>query len=186
MPVVTASAGASASIKTRTTTYSISGKNGDALLKAMDRRGPKHGFLTRAIAQTSYTVSWAVDWKEEDGNCRVANAAATLSITYSYPQVKGKMSPDLARRWQRFMAGVRKHEQAHGRIARQMVGVAEKSVSGLSSRNDRHCRRTQAEFKKRIAMTYAKYEARQIAFDNVEHADGGHVEALVTLLGKGK
>jgi predicted secreted Zn-dependent protease len=152
----------------------------------MDRRGPKHGFLTHAIAQTSYTVSWAIDWKEEDGNCRVANAAATLSITYTYPQVKGTMSPDLARRWARFMAGVHKHEETHGRIARQMVGVAERSVSGLSFADDRRCRRTQAELKKRIATTYAKYEARQIEFDRVEHAEGGHVEALVTSLGKGK
>ena len=73
-----------------------------------------------------------------------------------------------------------------GGIARQMVDAAEKSVSGLSYQNDRRCRRTQAELKKRIAMTYAKYEARQIEFDRVEHAEGGHVEALVTLLGNGK
>ena len=186
VPLAAADAGASVSIKAKTATYSISGKDGNALLEAMDRRGPKHGFLTHAIAQTSYTVSWAVDWKEKDGDCRVANAAATLSITYTYPQVKGTMSPGLQRRWSRFMAGVHKHEETHGRLARQMVGAAEESVSGLSSKDDRHCRRTQAEFKKRIAMTYAKYEARQIEFDRVEHAEGGHVDALVTLLGKGK
>ena len=71
VPVVAADADASVSIKTKTTTYSISGKDGNALLDAMDRRGPKHGFLTRAIAQTSYTVSWTVDWKEKAGDCRV-------------------------------------------------------------------------------------------------------------------
>ena len=67
----------------------ISGKNGNALLDAMDRRGPKHGFLTHAIAQTSYTIAWEIDWKEQAGSCRVANAAATLTITYTYPQVHG-------------------------------------------------------------------------------------------------
>ena len=165
------------SVKAKTGTYSISGKDGNALLDAMDRRGPKHGFLTRAIAQTSYTVSWDVDWKEKAGACRVANAAATLSITYTYPQVKGTMSPDLQRRWVRFIAGVRKHEETHGRLARQMVGAAEKSLSGISYDNDPRCRKTQAELKKRIALTYAKYEARQIEFDRVEHAEGGNVEA---------
>ena len=54
------------------------------------------------------------------------------------------------------------------------------------SANDRRCRKTQAELKKRIAMTYAKYEARQIEFDRVEHAEGGTCRRLVTLLGKGK
>ena len=96
------------------------------------------------------------------------------------------MSPDLKRRWNRFMAGVRKHEETHGRLARQMVDAAEKSVSACPHDDDRRCRKTQAELKKRIAMAYAKYEARQIAFDEVEHAEGGNVEGLVSLLGKGK
>ena len=52
-----------------------------------------------------------------------------------------------------------------GGMARQMVDAAEKSVPGLSIDNDRGCRKTQAEVKKRIAATYAKYEARQIEFD---------------------
>ena len=49
--------------------------------------------------------------------------------------------------------------------------------------DDRGCRKTQAELKKRIAMTYAEYEARQIAFDEVEHREGGNVEGC-GLLGK--
>ena len=152
----------------------------------MDRLGPKHGFLTHAIAQTSYTVAWDIDWKEQAGSCRVANAAATLTINYTYPQVQRPMSPDLQRRWNRFMAGVRKHEETHGRLARQMVDAAEKSVSGLSYEDDRRCRKTQAELKKRIATAYAKYEARQIAFDEVEHAEGGNVEGLVRLAQQGQ
>ena len=177
---------ASVSVKARTVTYSISGKDGNALLDAMDRRGPKHGFLTRAIAQTSYTVSWTVDWKEQAGACRVTNADATLSITYTYPQVKGTMPPNLQRRWVRFIAGVRKHEETHGQLARQMVGAAEKSLKDISYATDPRCRKTKAELKKRIALIYAKYEARQVEFDRVEHGEGGNVERLVTLLGKGK
>jgi len=186
VPLVAADANAGVSVKTKTGTYFIGGKDGIALLDAMDRLGPKHGFLTHAIAQTSYTIAWDIDWKEADGNCRVANAAATLTISYTYPHTRGPISPDLQRRWNRFMAGVRKHEQTHGRLARQMVAAAEKSLSGLSYANDSRCRKTQAELKKRIAMTYAKYEARQIAFDEVEHSEGGNVEGLVSLLGKGK
>jgi predicted secreted Zn-dependent protease len=186
LPLIAAEASAGVSVKTKTGTYYIGGKNGGELLDAMDRLGPKHGFLTHAIAQTSYAIAWDIDWKEQAGTCRVANAAATLTINYTYPHVRGAISPDLQRRWNRFMAGVRKHEQTHGRLARQMVDAAEKAVSGLSYGDDRRCRKTQAELKKRIAMAYAKYEARQIAFDDVEHAEGGNVEGLVGLLSKGK
>ena len=177
---------ASVAVKTKMTTYTISGKTGEALLDAMDRRGPKHGFLTRAIAQTAYKVSWEVEWKENAGRCRIANAAAVLSISYTYPRVSSPMSATLKRRWDRFLAGVRKHEETHGRIARQMVKAAEKSLTGLSYRNDRGCKKTQAEMERRIDAIYSTYEARQLQFDNVEHAEGGNVEGLVALLTRGK
>jgi predicted secreted Zn-dependent protease len=180
--VTAGAAEASVSVKVKTVTYKISGKTGDALLEQMDRRGPKHGFMTHAIAQTSYTVSWNIDWRSDGRRCRVANAAAVLSVTYNFPEVSNAMPADLKRRWARFMAGVHKHEETHGRIAREMVNVAEKAVSGLSSKDDRGCRETQAEVKRRIADIYDRYEARQAKFDEVEHAEGGHVEGLVTAL----
>ena len=185
VPAVTADALSAASVKTKTVTYSISGKDGTALLIAMNRRGPKHGFLTRAIAQTAYVVTWTLDWDEGVADCRLTKATPALSITYTYPKVRGTLSAELARRWSRFMVAVRKHEQTHGRLARQMVGAAEKSVTGLFSTHDRDCRRTQAEFEKRIAKTYARFVSRQIAFDRAQHIEGGQVEGLVTLLSKG-
>ncbi len=177
---------ASVKVKIKTVNYSISGKTGEQLLDQMDRHGPKHGFLTRAIAQTRYSITWAIDWRERGGTCRVAAAAAELTVTYTFPKVSGRLSPDLRRRWARFMAGVRKHEETHGRIARQMVRAAEKSIAGLSFKKDRGCRRTRAEVKKRIDRIYSKHEARQYAFDRTEHAEGGHVEGLVMMLGVGK
>ena len=179
---LTAPAEASIKVKTKTTTYSISGKTGEALLDAMDRSGPKHGFLTRAIAQTSYTVSWDIDWRQRGGGCLVADAAATLSVNYNYPAVSNALSGPLDNRWRRFMAGVRRHEETHGRIARDMVKAAERDITGLTYRNDRSCSRAQADVKLRIARTYAKYEARQESFDQVEHAPGGNVERLVRRL----
>lgn len=181
---LTAAASASVTVKTKTVNYAISGKTGDALLDQMDRHGPKHGFLTRAIAQTSYSISWSVDWREQAGSCRIADAAAELSITYSYPRVTSAMTPALKRRWTRFMAGVHKHEETHGRIARQMVNAAERSITGLALKNDPGCRKTQAEVKERIAKIYAKYEERQAEFDRKEHSEGGNVERLVTRLGE--
>lgn len=183
---LTAEASATVKVKTKTVNYSITGKSGEALLDQMDRRGPKHGFLTRAIAQTGYSIDWAVDWRERAGTCRVADATATLSITYTFPKISGAVSPDLRRRWTRFMAGVHRHEETHGRIARQMVRAAERSIAGLSVKNDAGCRKTRAEVKRRVDRIYEEYEARQFAFDRVEHAEGGNVDRLVGLLSRRK
>src|SRR5262245_9493319 len=78
--------------------YEIAGKTGAALLDAMERRGPKHGFLTRAIAQTRYSVGWNMVWAERDRSCRVKSADATLSMTYTYPLLTGDVPPQLRKR----------------------------------------------------------------------------------------
>ncbi len=43
--------------------------------------------------------------------CRVVRAQPVLSITYAYPQPGRSMSPEMTRRWQRFMVGVKQHEE---------------------------------------------------------------------------
>lgn len=185
--VLTAGPGAaSVSVKTKTITYKIKGSNGEALIEAMDRKGPRHGFMTRAIAQTGYTISWDLDWREKSGSCRVVDADATLKITYNYPEVTGDMSLALERRWAAFMRGVHRHEETHGQIARQMVKSAESALIGLTSKNDRHCRKLQADAKDVIAGVYDRYEADQMEFDEVEHSEGGNVERLLRALAKGK
>ena len=180
------SAEASVEVKVKTTSYRISGENGEALLRAMDRKGPKQGLTTRFLAQTAYKAGWKFDWQKRAGACRIANASAVLTITYTYPEVSSHMSADLRHRWNRFIAGVRRHEETHGRIAREMVAAAERQLSGLSYRNDPGCQTTRAEVKRRIASIYATYEARQAAFDRVEHAQGGNVKGLVSLLSRAR
>jgi predicted secreted Zn-dependent protease len=170
------------SVKTKN--YSISGKDGAALLAQMDRRGPKHGFLTRAIAQTSYSVNWEIDWTRKNNVCRVKRAVATLSITYTYPEATGALSSQLKQRWARFMKGVRKHEEMHGTLATQMVKAADKAIAGFAMKNDPGCRKAQAAVKERVDEIYALYEAKQHRFDQAEHQSGGAVDSLVRALGR--
>ena len=167
-------------------TYKIAGDNGAALLKAMDRNGPRHGFMTRAIAQTRYTVAWDMTWAVSDGRCLLKAADAKLSINYRYPALAGKASPKLKARWTRFMVGVRRHEETHGRIARQMTAKAQRAVVGLGFAEDRYCRKTKREAMKVVGAIYADYEARQERFDATEHQPGGPVDRLVSSFVKGR
>jgi len=165
----------------RTETYAIAGKTGEALLDSMDRNGPRHGLLARAMAQTRYKVGWEVDWLKSGSKCRLKSADATLSIVYRYPQLARPASRKLERRWKAFLSGVRKHEEMHGQIARQMVLAAHNSVSRLARKDDL-CIRSQRQFDRIIDAVYAKYEARQARFDDVEHGEGGNVDRLLFML----
>jgi predicted secreted Zn-dependent protease len=177
--ILPAAAGAKVTVKTEF--YDIAGDSGRALVMQMDRTGPRHGFMTRAIAQTSYTVDWNFGVSRTKEACRVTRAEPTLHLTYTFPQAAG-LSPVLAKRWKRFLAGVHRHEGTHGRIAKEMVRAAARSVSGLTVATDPSCGKVRREARRRIDAVYADYEARQVAFDTREHRDGGNVEKLVDAL----
>lgn len=177
---VPAAAGVKVGVKTEH--YEISGRSGEALVAAMDRNGPKHGFLARAIAQTRYSVGWDLEWAEKAGSCKARKVTGNLSITYIYPKVGGAVDPALRKRWERFMAGVRRHEETHGTIAREMVAAAERAISRIATTGDPGCVRVRSEVKRRVDAIYADYEARQLRFDEVEHKSGGNVEKLIVSL----
>jgi predicted secreted Zn-dependent protease len=144
-------------VRVMTRTYDITGDTGAALVEAMNHNGPKQGFMTRAIAQTAYTANWNIDVSSDDGVCRLRHADGTLGITYTFPRL-ASATPALARRWNRFFAGVRAHEQTHGRIAIRMMRATEKSISGLEFTDNWLCSRTRREARRRIRAIYADYD----------------------------
>ncbi|PBC02594.1 DUF922 domain-containing protein [Mesorhizobium sp. WSM3860] len=175
-----ASAGTRVLVQTRT--YDIAGNSGGALIKAMASKGPKHGFMTRAIAQTAYTVDWELGVVQDNRSCRIRQANGTLNLFFTFPRLASPATPALKKRWNRFSAGVRSHEGTHGRIAREMMRFTERSITGLAVANDPYCYKARTEARRRIQAAYAEYETRQNAFDAREHRDGGHVEHLVAAL----
>ena len=163
-------------------TYDIAGKTGADLVEAMDGMGPRHGFTTRAIAETGYAVHWDLDVAKSGGACVLRGAEGTIDLTYTFPRRTSPASPALSRRWDRFMAGVRQHEHTHGRIAMRMMRATETALAGLKRPASWFCGGLRQEAKRRIDAIYADYEARQNAFDVREHRSGGHVEHLVDAL----
>lgn len=173
-------AGTRAVVQTRT--YDVAGSSGAALVDAMDRKGPRHGFMTHAIATTAYTVDWDLDAGQGSGFCQMRRVNGTLNLFYTFPRLASPATPVLKRRWVRFFAGVRAHEETHGRIAREMMRASERSITGLRVANDPSCYKTRREARLRIQAVYAEYEAKQNAFDRREHSKGGHVEHLIAAL----
>jgi hypothetical protein len=119
-----------------------------------------------------------------DGGCRSTSGRPTLNITYAYPMPPESISPALRARWNRFMVGVRRHEEMHGKIARRMVDEAYRSIRGLRIAGDPTCQKTKRELRRRTQAVYARYEARQEQFDRIEHRDGGKIDRLIMALVK--
>lgn len=177
-------AAAHADVKTvaKVETYAISGASGQALMDAMDRKGPRHGFMARAIAQTRYSVGWELGWSVAGQACRLSEANVILSVSYRYPALGGPASATMKRKWASFIKGVQKHEQMHGRIARRMADAAYRSALRVRTQRDPHCAQAKRQVTRIVQATYAKYEAEQARFDAIEHQPGGTVDKLVSSL----
>jgi len=171
-------------VTSKTTTFPISGASGGALLQELERRGPKQGFTSRAIAQTRYTMNTEADWSHADGVCAVTKPKIRLDITYIYPRIEGTASSAMKLRWAAFMSGIRKHEEIHGSIAREMASEAHRAVAALQVRDGSSCARLKAEMKRVVAAIVARHETRQRQFDAAEHRGGGNIDGLVRRLVK--
>jgi predicted secreted Zn-dependent protease len=179
LALATSSAAGRPLIVTQVKHHGVEGDTGAALVAAMDRKGPRQGFMTHAIAQTVYSLSYGVDLVGSHDACRVQDARVRLELTYIYPQPVSRLSAGLERRWRRFMAGVRRHEEAHGRMAREMAGLAERTIRATKLEGDGHCRRMKPLLRRKVSAIYAEYDDRQNAFDRAQHRAGGHVDALI-------
>lgn len=177
-----APASAKPKVTVKTTYYTVQGTSGRILLEQLNRRGPKQGFWARSIAQTRYTTSWGAEWAYSNGYCQVESAPVSLSLTLEFPKLAGGASQDLQRRWTQFMVEVKKHENHHAELARQMAVAMEKEALKTRIKGDKHCRRMEATLKRNVRAVMNAYEDQQYAFDEREHKTGGHVDQMVAKL----
>lgn len=179
----TVAARADVSIKTKY--YDIKGKTGLELFYDMNRKGPRHGFLTKAIAQTQFKTDIKGDLVHSNGVCRTRGAEMAMQITYVYPRPVDKLDPALARRWKKFQASNIVHEETHGRLAKKMVADVNRAMRGFKLADGQSCRKANAKLMKDLSRIIVAYNKSQVDFDKREHRDNGPVEkSVLALVGK--
>jgi len=175
-------ASAQARVSEKTTYYSVNGKTGMDLLRDMNRKGPRHGFLTKAIAQTQFKSNLLGDIAWSKGVCVSRNGGYELKITYVYPKPSKALSPAMAKRWRAFHATNLQHEREHGRIARKMANVVARKVKAFREPDRPGCRRAMAKLGREVDAIIDAHNAEQAKFDAHEHRPGGPVERSVLAL----
>ena len=178
---------ARADVSVKTKYYDIKGKTGLELFYDMNRKGPRHGFLTKAIAQTQFKTDIKGDLVHSNGVCRTRGAEMVMQITYVYPRPVDKLDSSLARRWKKFQASNIVHEEMHGRLAKKMVADVNRAMRGFKLADGQSCRKANAKLMKELDRIIVAYNKSQVDFDKREHRDGGPVEkSVLALVGKKK
>jgi predicted secreted Zn-dependent protease len=175
-----AAAQAGEAITVREKYFAVSGSTGLELYTSIGHSGPKN-----AIAHTSHTLKWSKRFDEEGGGCRLVGVRPVVTITYTLPKPAGKLSAATRKRWDVFIAGVRKHEEEHGRMIRQMVAATVASLGDVHVADDPTCSKVKRETNRRIAEAASAHKERSREFDRIEQSDGGNVHRLVLALVNG-
>lgn len=165
-------------------TYSIQGKTGAELYASIGERGPGTG-LVRAIAHTSFKLTWTRKYEPQGGGCTITTNKPKLIITYTLPKPASKLSPSTAAKWETFIAGVQAHERIHGDHIKDMVKAIEAISVGLSVPNDPGCKKIRTELTTRLGVLSQEQRQKSRDFDSVELSNGGNVHQLILNLVNG-
>jgi len=161
-------------------TYPVTGDSGVDLYASIGERGPKIGREVRAIAHTNFKLTWTRDYRPQpDGACTLVSARPKLIITYTLPKPASALSPELKKKWDVFIEGVRKHELLHGVIITDMVKEIERVSVGLSVADDPKCVKIRTELTAKLGEISKAQQKRSNDYDRMEMSEGGNVHQLI-------
>lgn len=166
-------------------TYAVAGTSGPELYASIGERGPTTGGTQRAIAHTSFKLTWQRDYDRSDGNCTLRAARPKLVVIYTLPKPAQPMPAGTQRAWDQFMSGIRTHERVHGTMIEAMVRKIETVTVGMSVANDPECKKFAVELRTKLKALSDEQRARGREFDRAEMRDGGNVQQLVLALVNG-
>lgn len=170
----------------RTVTYPIDGKTGIALYESIGHQGPVIGKgKIRAMAHTGFKLTWTRKYEVVNGACVLSVAVPKLVITTTLPRPRHALSGPVAKRFDRFIAGLEKHERHHGVLIEEMTRKIEAATKGLSVANDPGCVKIRREMTLRLGALSKEQQQLSNAYDAAEMGPGGSIETLVLSLVNG-
>ncbi|MGI9399901.1 MAG: DUF922 domain-containing protein [Rhizobiaceae bacterium] len=172
-------------VREKTSYYPIKGTTGVELAEEMLRGGQKNINLRHAIAATaaSYEIGDA-EVKVINGRCKVTFVEVILDIEYTYPRWTNKSSGSrkLQSVWNQFFKELVRHEQTHGRIAKEGAKQLERELERISGTVAFGCNDFGAFSSIRLNALGRQLKNRQLAFDRRENFRVSRISRLQTLL----
>jgi predicted secreted Zn-dependent protease len=159
-------------------TYIVAGNTGAELYASIGERGPDVG-KGRAIAHTTFKLTWSRQYEPRGNACVLASARPKLILTYTLPKPAARLPASAQSSWETFLDGVHQHELVHGQMIKDMVMAIEAASVGMTTNDDPHCRKIRVDLTKRLGELSAKQRQRSRDFDQAELSEGGNIHRLV-------
>ncbi|MET3790733.1 DUF922 domain-containing Zn-dependent protease [Aquamicrobium terrae] len=169
----------------RVQAYSISGKTPIELYRSIGEEGPKSG-VGRAIAHTTFKLTWRRDYRPQGTSCTLVSAIPRLVITYTLPKPSQALPSETKKRWDVFIDGIKRHEEVHGVHMKEMVAEIEANTIGVTAENDPGCKKIRQDIQAPLAAASQRQRQRSRDFDRVEMAEGANMHRLILGLVNGE
>lgn len=165
--------------------YSISGTSGAGLYASIGEHGPKAGGFGRAIAHTTFKLTWTRKYEPQGNACVIVTNRPKLIISYTLPKPSVALSAAVKSSWEAFISGVQAHERVHGETIKEMVKEIEATSIGLTVADDPDCKKIRIELTRRLGEISQRQRQRGRDFDKIEMGDGGNIQQLILKLVNG-
>ena len=114
--------------------YNVTGATADELRDEMVRLGPTEGDRSFP-GYTKWNVRWQFGYESLADRCALTGVTVFLDLTTTLPRWRRSVDAPtaLVREWERFVAGLRTHEDGHWRIAVRAAREVLESLQSLSA-----------------------------------------------------
>jgi len=109
-----------------------------------------------------------------------------LRLTYTLPRWRGsrRASPELRKRWEGFLALVKKHEATHGRISREYARKVHDRMKKLTGTASKNCTDIGTRKTRSLRLAREDYIRRQRGFDRREGRASSRIRRLQRAVSK--
>lgn len=145
--------------------YGITGDSANALRTRLDADGPLDESGKRFDAHTEWYVTWRYRYRPTASGCEFTRLTVSVTGTIILPRWvhTDRVSDSLVRKWDRYIAALRLHEDghyAHGVSAAQAIEALEHSLRASGD-----CAATTDAFNRQAHAILDKYKALDATYD---------------------
>jgi len=176
-------------VQTKTTFYSIKGKDGQTLNASMLRGGGNRIKLNHAVAATESEIEFGEPKVVvKNGRCVVEDVDVYLKIRYIYPKWldRGRASREMRKRWDAFWLELKRHEENHGAIALAGAKSLERELKKMNGAVAIGCANFGSMAGIRLKNVLRKTAMAQRNFDRREYAASSKISKLQRMLFEAK
>ena len=164
-------------VRQATRYYTIRGRSPAEFASSMSANGPFSGQHRRRVwATASRTMRYQLESQRVNGTCRVKRARVFMTIDYTMPRLRSRVSSRARTRWNQMYKILNTHEKVHGRYYRQLATQTQSALRGM--RPSRSCAALDIKAQRIVKRLSARNQALNDRFDRTDKRNYRRMERI--------